>query len=99
MATLPSLLEPHHITHAHDTSSNDPRSIPTEKLRYHARASTTMSGAPQGSKDTKSVVSDSKNGEQPLAQDKKPTTQLEEDDEFEDFPVEGEATRVLRDAC
>jgi len=37
----------------------------------------------------KSVVNDSKNGEQPLAQNKKPATQLEEDDEFEDFPVEG----------
>ena len=49
-----------------------------------------MSGAAQGSSaTTKAVVSDSKNGEQPLAQDKKPAAQLEEDDEFEDFPVEG----------
>ena len=36
----------------------------------------------------KAVVNDSKNGEQPLAPEKKPTAQLEEDDEFEDFPVE-----------
>jgi len=36
----------------------------------------------------KAVVNDSKNGEQPLAPEKKPTAQLEEDDEFGDFPVE-----------
>lgn len=45
-----------------------------------------MASAP---KDTKGVVSDSKNGSDPTAQEKKPATQLEEDDEFEDFPVEG----------
>jgi hypothetical protein len=49
-----------------------------------------MSGSAQGSNDMKkAVVNDSKNGEQPLAPEKKPATQLEEDDEFEDFPVEG----------
>jgi 26 proteasome complex subunit DSS1 len=49
-----------------------------------------MSGSAQGSSDMKkAVVNDSKNGEQPLAPEKKPATQLEEDDEFEDFPVEG----------
>ena len=42
----------------------------------------------------KAVVNDSKNGEQPLAPEKKPATQLEEDDEFEDFPVEGEILRI-----
>jgi len=48
-----------------------------------------MSGSVQGSTDMKkAVVNDSKNGEQPLAPEKKPATQLEEDDEFEDFPVE-----------
>ncbi|KAF1837199.1 hypothetical protein BDW02DRAFT_566247 [Decorospora gaudefroyi] len=48
-----------------------------------------MSGSAQGSNDMKkAVVNDSKNTEQPLALEKKPTTQLEEDDEFEDFPVE-----------
>ncbi|CAA9958436.1 hypothetical protein CFE70_001974 [Pyrenophora teres f. teres 0-1] len=48
-----------------------------------------MSGSAQGSNDMKkAVVNDSKNGEQPLAPEKKPTAQLEEDDEFEDFPVE-----------
>ncbi|RMZ68982.1 putative SEM1 Regulator of exocytosis and hyphal differentiation [Pyrenophora seminiperda CCB06] len=36
----------------------------------------------------KAVTNDSKNSEQPLAAEKKPTAQLEEDDEFEDFPVE-----------
>lgn len=48
-----------------------------------------MSGSAQGSNDMKkAVTNDSKNGEQPLAPEKKPATQLEEDDEFEDFPVE-----------
>ncbi|KNG51370.1 dss1 sem1 domain-containing protein [Stemphylium lycopersici] len=48
-----------------------------------------MSGSAQGSSDMKkAVVNDSKNGEQPLAPEKKAATQLEEDDEFEDFPVE-----------
>ncbi|KAH9865532.1 26S proteasome complex subunit [Plenodomus biglobosus] len=44
-----------------------------------------MSSAP---KETKGTAGHAKNGEQPLSQDKKPATQLEEDDEFEDFPVE-----------
>jgi 26 proteasome complex subunit DSS1 len=49
-----------------------------------------MSGSAQASKDTKkAVVPDPKNGEQPLNAEKKPSAQLEEDDEFEDFPVEG----------
>ncbi|KAJ4353351.1 26S proteasome complex subunit [Didymosphaeria variabile] len=48
-----------------------------------------MSGAAQGSAaTTKAVVDDkSKNGEP--AVEKKPAAQLEEDDEFEDFPAEG----------
>jgi 26 proteasome complex subunit DSS1 len=50
-----------------------------------------MSGAASGSaataKHDKATAGDSKNGEQPLSQDKKPAP-LEEDDEFEDFPVE-----------
>lgn len=37
---------------------------------------------------TKAVVSDSKDDSKPL-QPQKPAAQLEEDDEFEDFPVEG----------
>jgi 26 proteasome complex subunit DSS1 len=46
-----------------------------------------MSGATQANKDANKAVGDStKPGEQ--VQDKKPATQLEEDDEFEDFPVE-----------
>ncbi|PSN72981.1 hypothetical protein BS50DRAFT_568573 [Corynespora cassiicola Philippines] len=46
-----------------------------------------MSGAAQGSDETKkAVVQEPQNGEK-LA-DKKPAPQLEEDDEFEDFPVE-----------
>ena len=40
----------------------------------------------------KAVVNDSKNGEQPLAPETKAATQLEEDDEFEDFPVEGKSS-------
>jgi 26 proteasome complex subunit DSS1 len=50
-----------------------------------------MSGSAQGSAATKkAVVTEApKNGEQPLNADKKPAAQLEEDDEFEDFPVEG----------
>ncbi|KAJ4367310.1 26S proteasome complex subunit [Neocucurbitaria cava] len=56
-----------------------------------------MSGAAQGSSaTTKAVVSDTKNGEQPLAQqDKKPAVQLEEDDEFEDFPRRRRLTTEL----
>jgi len=48
-----------------------------------------MSASAQGSTNTtKAVVEDkAKNGD--AAQDKKPAAQLEEDDEFEDFPVEG----------
>jgi hypothetical protein len=37
---------------------------------------------------TKAVVSDSKDDSKPL-QPQKPAAPLEEDDEFEDFPVEG----------
>lgn len=58
-----------------------------------------MSGSAQGSNDMKkAVVNDSKNGEQPLAPEKKPATQLEEDDEFEDFPVEGTLEWLKGDA-
>ncbi|KAF2255753.1 hypothetical protein BU26DRAFT_598607 [Trematosphaeria pertusa] len=47
-----------------------------------------MSASAQGSNDTKKAVVDekAKNGE--TEKDKKPAAQLEEDDEFEDFPVE-----------
>lgn len=48
-----------------------------------------MSGAAQGGAATsKAIVSDTKDNSQPLAP-QKPVAQLEEDDEFEDFPVEG----------
>ena len=48
-----------------------------------------MSGAAQGSANTtKAVTTDSKDTSQPQ-QPQKPGAQLEEDDEFEDFPVEG----------
>ena len=50
-----------------------------------------MSGAAESNSDTTKLnanVSDSKDGSQPL-QAQKPAAQLEEDDEFEDFPVEG----------
>lgn len=51
----------------------------------------TMSGAANGtSQTTKAVVSDSKDSSQPLAPPKV-AAQLEEDDEFEDFPVEGKS--------
>ncbi|KAK5168049.1 26S proteasome complex subunit [Saxophila tyrrhenica] len=47
-----------------------------------------MSGASTGQQDTrKAVVSDSKDDSKPL-QPQKNAAQLEEDDEFEDFPVE-----------
>ncbi|GAB7350947.1 hypothetical protein MBLNU459_g1454t1 [Dothideomycetes sp. NU459] len=47
-----------------------------------------MSGAAQGNgQTTQAVVSDSKDTSQPLAP-QKTAAQLEEDDEFEDFPVE-----------
>ena len=48
-----------------------------------------MSGAAQGgAPTTKAVVNDAPNG-QPAAVNAKVAPQLEEDDEFEDFPVEG----------
>ena len=51
-----------------------------------------MSGSAQGNTNTakhnEATVSDSKDTSQPL-QPQKSTAQLEEDDEFEDFPVEG----------
>lgn len=50
-------------------------------------------------KHDKAVVADSKSTEQPLSQDKKPAA-LEEDDEFEDFPVEDwteEETQIPND--
>ena len=48
-----------------------------------------MSGAAQANASTtKAVVSDRKDDSQPLAPQKQ-AAQLEEDDEFEDFPVEG----------
>jgi len=51
-----------------------------------------MSGAAQGNQNTtKTIVSDTKDGSRPLdgSGNKAPAAQLEEDDEFEDFPVEG----------
>jgi len=47
-----------------------------------------MSGAAQGNANTtKATTSDTKDTGKPL-QPQKPAAQLEEDDEFEDFPVE-----------
>lgn len=61
--------------------------------KQNPHSSFTMSGAAQGSTETtKGVTSDSKDTSQPL-QPQKPGAQLEEDDEFEDFPVEGMCTR------
>lgn len=51
-----------------------------------------MSGAAQGDQNTtKTNVSDVKDNSKPLdgSGNKPPAAQLEEDDEFEDFPVEG----------
>jgi 26 proteasome complex subunit DSS1 len=48
-----------------------------------------MSGASTGDQSmSKMAASDSKDDSKPL-QPQKPAAQLEEDDEFEDFPVEG----------
>ena len=56
-----------------------------------------MSGAAQGDQTTtKAVVSDSKDKSQPLKPTDKPATQLEEDDEFEDFPVKGTTSFLSR---
>lgn len=50
-------------------------------------------GAAQGDGVTsKAIVSDTKDNSQPLAPQKPAAAQLEEDDEFEDFPVEGMST-------
>lgn len=55
-----------------------------------------MSGAAQGDANTtKAIVSDPKDDSQPLAPQKQ-AAQLEEDDEFEDFPVEGASLLPLR---
>lgn len=55
-----------------------------------------MSGAAQGDANTtKAIVSDRKDDSQPLAPQKQ-AAQLEEDDEFEDFPVEGASPTPLR---
>ena len=49
-----------------------------------------MSAAAEGSgQTTKAIVSDSASSAA-LKEPQKPATALEEDDEFEDFPVEGE---------
>ena len=56
---------------------------------YYTVFSTIMSGSTSNSaplqKHKDATVSDSKGGSQP----QKPAVQLEEDDEFEDFPIEG----------
>lgn len=50
-----------------------------------------MSAAAQGDMNTKkAIVSDADNGADNKDQ-QKPAAALEEDDEFEDFPVEGES--------
>jgi len=49
-----------------------------------------MSGAAQGSNQTAKLQSkDAAAGGQPSKETQKPVAALEEDDEFEDFPVEG----------
>ena len=55
-----------------------------------------MSGSAQGAPSTAkaTVTDDSKDSSKPL-QPQKPAAQLEEDDEFEDFPVEGEYPQHL----
>ena len=55
-----------------------------------------MSGAAEGNANTtKATVSDSNDTSKPL-QGQKPVAQLEEDDEFEDFPVEGGRRRLVQ---
>lgn len=90
-ATTTKTTEAQTLTHPHPSIQilGDYFAAPIALLR-----SNIMSGSAQGSNDMKkAVANDSKNGEQPLAPEKKPATQLEEDDEFEDFPVEGRAAR------
>jgi hypothetical protein len=95
----------HHCCCTYDQTSNPSetnriqhrrqRTNPNPTHNTH-RTSPIMSGAAQGSQNTtKAVVSDSKDTSQPL-QPQKPGAQLEEDDEFEDFPVEGTRTRRSR---
>jgi hypothetical protein len=74
----------------HNTAYSYTQPIPTSTKSVDRTQTARMSGSAQGSADTKkAVISDAKNGEQPLNAEKKPAAQLEEDDEFEDFPVEG----------
>lgn len=44
---------------------------------------------------TKTPVADPKNGNGEAVPEKKPAASLEEDDEFEDFPIEGTHTHAL----
>lgn len=56
-----------------------------------------MSAAAEGSgQTTKAIVSDSASSAA-LKEPQKPATALEEDDEFEDFPVEGEVSLKLQE--
>ena len=58
-----------------------------------------MSASKKSSTDShKAGVADSKEGV-PALKDQKPAATLEEDDEFEDFPVEGEFHAALRTPC
>lgn len=52
-----------------------------------------MANPAQSDANTEGFVKDSKDTSQPL-QPQKPAAQLEEDDEFEDFPVEGMLCRA-----
>lgn len=54
-----------------------------------------MSGAAESTNasTTQATVSDNKDNSQSLAA-QKPAAQLEEDDEFEDFPIEGRYSRL-----
>lgn len=77
-------------SHQHPSSPKPPaRTVSARSETKHNHPTATMSGAAQGSAATTKAVTDdkSKNGEP--AAEKKPAAQLEEDDEFEDFPAEG----------
>ena len=66
---------------------NDSNSGSLDRSPHDPKPQSKMSTTNQP-ETTKATVSDSKDDTKPL-QTQKPAAQLEEDDEFEDFPVEG----------
>ena len=61
----------------------------------NAPSSTAMSAAAEGQGSTTKAVTADETSSTTLKDQQKPAAALEEDDEFEDFPVEGMFPRIL----